>query len=223
MIASKEYPPFAVDIEGNVCNITTGNSCKPQLTPDGYLRVTTKYKGKSRNAVVHRLLAIAFIPNPNQLPQVNHIDGIKTNNSIDNLEWCTNQDNSDHANSSGLRDSMLGEGSHFNVHSEDIIKTVCEMLQEGCRNIDICRTLDLPKTLVSDVRNKRSWTQLSDNYHISRNKRVSYSEDKIRFICNKLKSKVPYKDIALQTGVPLHTIRDIRHGKSFKHITSSYF
>ena len=55
------------------------------------------------NLSVHRLVALAYIPNPNDLPQVNHIDGNKNNNSVNNLEWCTNQYNCDHAYTTNLK------------------------------------------------------------------------------------------------------------------------
>ena len=59
----------------------------------GYLTVQFTVKGKIKRFKIHRLVAQAFIPNPNNLPQVNHKDENKTNNIVDNLEWCTNEYN----------------------------------------------------------------------------------------------------------------------------------
>ncbi len=125
MIIVNEYKPFAVTAEGHVYNHVTGNRLKPHIDKYGYFRVTTKYLGKTVNALVHRLVAIAYLSEKFNSPQVNHIDGNKLNNSIDNLEWVTNQQNADHANKYGLRDSMLGEGSHFNKYSA-ASKNPCE-------------------------------------------------------------------------------------------------
>lgn len=74
-------------------------------TPRGYLQVCLTANSLSNNKLVHRLVAEAFIPNPLNKPQVNHIDGNKENNKVSNLEWMTSQENNKHAHKIGLNKS----------------------------------------------------------------------------------------------------------------------
>ena len=68
----------------------------------GYSNVCIVVNGKRKYCLVHRLVAMTFIPNPLNKKQVNHIDGNKKNNNVTNLEWCTNQENMQHASKMGL-------------------------------------------------------------------------------------------------------------------------
>ena len=70
-----------------------GRMLKPGYTSRGYLQVGLSKNGKSKTRTVHRLVAEAFIPNPNGLPQVNHRDEDKDNNNVENLEWCDSKYN----------------------------------------------------------------------------------------------------------------------------------
>jgi hypothetical protein len=82
--------------------VQKGQIIKPHITKDGYYRINLCKEGKYEHFRVHRLVAKTFIPNPNILPQVNHIDANKLNNRVDNLEWCTPQENTIHAWDNGL-------------------------------------------------------------------------------------------------------------------------
>lgn len=75
---------------------------KPNIGTTGYYFVNLCKHGRQRSTRVHRLVAEAFIANPGGLPFVNHKDGVKTNNRMDNLEWCTCQYNTLHAHRIGL-------------------------------------------------------------------------------------------------------------------------
>lgn len=71
-------------------------------TKEGYSRCSLWLNGSSKDFLVHRVIAETFIPNPENLPIVNHIDGDKSNNSVSNLEWCSPKGNVNHAFDSGL-------------------------------------------------------------------------------------------------------------------------
>lgn len=93
----KEYDGFSVDEELNIYNSQTGRKLTPHKGSDGYMQVIRRTKeGKSHHQRVHVILAHCFIPNPNGYKYINHIDSNKMNNSLDNLEWCTNSYNVQH-------------------------------------------------------------------------------------------------------------------------------
>lgn len=75
---------------------------KITLSTKGYMRTSLWKNKKSSMKSIHRLVAQAFIPNPNNLPQINHKDGNKTNNNVENLEWVTAKENVAHAYKIGL-------------------------------------------------------------------------------------------------------------------------
>ena len=89
---------YEITEDGEVINKHNGHVVKPQPNSKGYLRVSIGGKLK----FVHRLVAEKYIPNPENKPQVNHKNRIKTDNRIENLEWATNQENRDHMVANGL-------------------------------------------------------------------------------------------------------------------------
>ena len=87
---------YDVDEKGTVVNTKTGRTLHLYDDKNGYKVVTLSIGGKQKRVRVHRLVALKYIPNPNELPQVNHIDGNKQNNSVENLEWCDSSQNQRH-------------------------------------------------------------------------------------------------------------------------------
>lgn len=87
---------------------------KPQLKNKRYLGIALVKNKIYKNFLVHRLVAEAFIDNPYALPQVNHIDCNKLNNNINNLEWCTQEQNLNHALRNGLLTKRRNNEKHCN-------------------------------------------------------------------------------------------------------------
>lgn len=101
----KDFPKYEVSWTGQVRNTKNNKPLLPIDNGRGYLRVGLYGEGKTARLIyVHRLVAAAFIDNPSNLLTVNHIDGIKSNNNVWNLEWSSYGDNISHSYKTGLRD-----------------------------------------------------------------------------------------------------------------------
>lgn len=96
------FEDYTIDINGNVYSKKTKRYLKPQIDKNGYFRLGLSKNNKQKFFFLHRLVAQTFISNPNNYPIVNHMDGNKKNNNINNLEWCTYQQNINHAYRIGL-------------------------------------------------------------------------------------------------------------------------
>lgn len=94
-----------------------GKILKPRKNLGGYLLVSLSKNGIVKTAKIHRLVASAFIPNPQNLPEVNHKDENKTNNCLDNLEWCTCEYNQNY----GTRNERISEKMSRPVLQYDLL------------------------------------------------------------------------------------------------------
>jgi len=112
----------------------------------GYLTVKLHVNNESSNYKVHRLVASAFIENPKELPQVNHIDGDKLNNNVYNLEWCNNFENHKHAQKLGLIKTKLSE--------EDIL-LIRELINEDFSNPDISKIFNVHRSTIYNIRHAK--------------------------------------------------------------------
>lgn len=100
-----------------------------------YLAVTGMVRGKQKHFYVHRLIAEAFIPNPLNKPQVNHIDGNASNNNLNNLEWVTARENVVHAYKTGLMKNVIEYGTNCKIcesktRSKDSVCPNCKQIEK---------------------------------------------------------------------------------------------
>lgn len=129
-----------------------------------YHRVSLVDKdGKRKTWAVHRLVGLCYIPNPENLPMINHLNGITTDNRVENLEWCDAQRNSKHAYDNGWikMPDQKGENNTQSFLTEKDIKLIREMARNNTRGIDISRKLGINDKTVYDIISKRRWKHVA--------------------------------------------------------------
>lgn len=130
---------------------------KPHYTNKKYFAVGLYKKSKIKTFQVHRLVAEAFIPNPENKPQVNHINGIKTDNRVENLEWCTNQENVIHAFKTGLEIVKRG-GEHHSSKKVNQYDLNGNFIKRWDCITDIQRKLNINRHCVINCCKKKQYT-----------------------------------------------------------------
>lgn len=135
---------------------------KGSTTNNGYRRVTlTDSNKRVIYQLLHRLLAIHFIPNPNNLPHINHKDGNKLNNSLDNLEWCTNRDNVIHAWENNLVDNR-GEKCGTSKLKEFEVRDILQMSKDGYSKKDIhLKYNQVSQGMIGQIINRTKWKHIT--------------------------------------------------------------
>lgn len=154
----KDFENYKINRDGVVLGLS-GQELTKQLNVDGYPVVYLRRDGKNHCKRVHRLLMIQFVDNPNNFPVVNHIDGDKTNYSLENLEWTTVKGNAEHAR------EVLNVQHLPNVSvDDDTVHSICRLLQDGMDVKSICREIGVSKHVVHKINTKSNWTHISDKY-----------------------------------------------------------
>lgn len=151
------HPNYSVSDTGLIRNNTTGSIRKPVFNPHrgGYYQCILYKEGKSKMCYPHRLVAIAFIDNTDNKPQVNHIDGNKLNNCVDNLEWVTNQENGQHAFDTGLNKNK-GVNSNFSKFTDEEIRDILSYKDTGKSQGYVSRKLRVSQSYISMLWNGKS-------------------------------------------------------------------
>lgn len=111
---------------------------------------------------IHREVAKAFIPNPENKPEVNHINGDTDDNSVENLEWASEKENSNHAVDTGL--TLTGEDCPWAKVTKEFVEKVCSLLELGYENKEIRAITGIDPRRLSKIKHRKQWKQVSEKY-----------------------------------------------------------
>ena len=165
----KDHPNYLITSNGDVYSLNYNNTketrkLKPCLTTKkegkGYFQVDLHKKDKRNTNLIHRLVAQAFIPNPENLPQVNHKDRIKIHNWVGNLEWCTNQYNIAYEYKCGKIKHKGEQSSHHKLTNEDVFKIRELGASNTCNKSKIGREFGISSNQVDYIIKRKSWKHI---------------------------------------------------------------
>ena len=159
----KGFENYLVTKSGEVYSLPKRTrKCKIKLTqikqPNGYLRVDLCRDGEIKRKLVHRIVAEAYLPNHENKEQVNHINGIKNDQSGENLEWNTASENQLHAVYNGLRSAKGSKNSQAKLNEDKVI--AIRMSKSSLK--ELAKKYFVSVTTISEVRNNKIWTHISN-------------------------------------------------------------
>ena len=158
---TRNYFGYTVYEDGRILG-KKGLFLVPQDNGKGYLITNLMINGKRVCKAIHRILAEAFIPNPENLSDVDHIDGNRQNNNLDNLRWVTHGNNIKHSFDLNNR-SATGTDNANNIFDVNVVVQICDLLQSGLMPAAV-RDLGYNYYLVRSIRSRKNWTHISKNY-----------------------------------------------------------
>lgn len=230
-------PYYYISTKGRIwstCIGINGGLMSTNLTTNGYVSITLSRRNRTNTPVsVHRIemLTFAWIPGCEFL-DVNHKDGVKTNNDITNLEWSTHSENLIHAYDTGLK--LKGELHPMANHTEYQVRKICEGLTQKLpfRECAIIAGMEPSETnikFISDIKSGIAWQYISIEYNIpkGRNNQL-FSDDEIHQICKLMQLGLNDGEIIKQIRPELNESKyknvmyTIRHRKRFNRISDNY-
>jgi len=134
-----------------------GRMMKLFKTPQGYLQVLLCRNGMSKKFFIHRLVASAFIANSHNYPQVNHLDGNKSHNSVENLEWNSCQQNCHHALENKLYVTAKGSDAGQAKLTEDIVRDIREQAAVGIWHKTLAAQYGVGRKAITKIVNNQRW------------------------------------------------------------------
>ncbi len=155
------HPDYLIGTNGCVFSINRGIFLSQRPCGKDYKKIGGGYMAvsldKRKPARVHRLVAEHFLENPNSLSQVNHKNGIKSDNRLENLEWCTCSHNHKHAFKKGLRHNKCGELSHLSKLSNNDVSKIRELIKTHIPQKDIAKIYHISPMAISNIKLRKTW------------------------------------------------------------------
>ena len=211
MLKKIENSEFFVSSEGKVYN-SKMLEISQSVNKKGYCIAHIQFNTERKTCIVHRLIAQAFIPNPENKPQVNHLDGDKTNNKIENLEWVTQEENMDHAKN--ILGHFKGEKAASSILTDKEVLDIVPLLRSGFKNEEIAKMFNVRSHMIKQIRRGIAWKHITKGEIFQSGKGIS--DQQYLTIKYYLHKGLKIKDITGITGLSKSTVVKVSTSKIVK-------
>jgi len=203
---------------GDVFSIYSNREISNRMSSNGYVRVNLYLKTAHRTANVHTLVAETFLGKRPEGMQVNHKDGIKTNNHVSNLEYVSRLENVRHAIMTGLTDNNGSKNINSKLSEEDVLD-ICKKYNTGkFTQCQIANMYNVTQVSISGILTGKRWSHLT-NVERTAKKKIT-DKDTVRAICYmSLDGNNTPSDIAKKLDVGIKIVWSIRSGESWRNIS----
>lgn len=220
----KKHPYFSCNVteDGQIFSLQ-GKKYRQYINEFGYHIVNVKdpVSGLWKRRRVHRLVAETYLGNPENKPEVNHIDCNKSNNRVENLEWATSKENKDHGWAEGLY-SAKGELHVDSLLTDKQVHEICKLMEEGARNKDLAMAFGVHKDTISRIRIGDNWKHISCLYDIKKKRTERKSPTTVILIAEYLQAGKTDAEIEKITGVSRKEVSRIRNRRTHSTLTKDY-
>lgn len=194
----------------------------PKLSTGNYLDIVLWKNDKPKPILIHRLVAQAFIPNPDNKPQINHIDGCKINAYVGNLEWATPSENIRHAFDTGLHKAPQGADRPQAKLTNGQVRYIRDNI-ENLNTVELAKIFGVTSSVISAVQLGKTYKNVGGkirqeyiSLQCEKNTQAKLTTKQVRFIRDNLDNLSTY-ELAKIFGVSATTIGNVQTGKTYKN------
>ena len=153
----KRFEDYIIYKDGRILSLLTGKMISKRINTKGYYAVNLCINGQCKTYALHRLVAISFLDNPRNLPQVNHKDGNKLNNKLENLEWVTAKENVVHAIKTGLVNTARGKRTKNGRFEKEDIDKIRDLHCKGLSFQKIANRYNVSKSAIQFIVERKTY------------------------------------------------------------------
>lgn len=228
-IKTTGFMPYLITEDGEVYSDwgrNKGHKMSIYQSSSGYAKCTLQTtKRESCPVLMHRLMAEAFIPNPDNKPHVNHINSDRMDYSLPNLEWCTVSENIQH----GLKYGNIPTGHEcsFATMTEEQVLTAYGRMLEGQRTIDIARDMDIDRRVLVNLKAKKCYLNLIGHLPDIKRRHMNkpLAKETVLWVANRVSEGLSPKqvsDLSKNKLVTPHMVSRIKRRECFASLTSDF-